>query len=117
MIGLNRKSWITLAESQLNKRLKIFGKQANVCNGCLEILMCDGPVSFQICQTLDNMRDSGIVTGPKKTPWKRLRRKFLPITEDCLNAYGFKIQGNKLVKIGAKNDTLLSGKVGNNLQR
>lgn len=105
MLGLHRKLWIKLANHQLEKRLNAFGEKANTCKGCLEILICDGPVSFQICQEVDNLIGEGFLNGPKKIyPFERIRRKFLLVSEECLNAYGMKINLGKLEirKEGAK---------------
>lgn len=85
---IHRKLWIALANDQFTRRKRIFGSQANVCRGCTEILMCTGPVSFQVCQALDELIKCGYVTGPKKIKYSRLRRKWLPISKECLEAYG-----------------------------
>lgn len=88
MFLISRKLWIALANDQLARRKRIFGSQANVCQGCTEILNCDGPISFQVCQSLDELMECGAVTGPKKIKYERLRRRFMPISRDCLEAYG-----------------------------
>ena len=88
MICLNRKLWRLMAEDQLKKRLEVFGEEAEVCRGCKEILICSGPISFQICKTVDEMITSGLLKGPKRVPWQRSRVKFLPVDEQCLAAYG-----------------------------
>ena len=97
-IGIPRKAWTLMAKHQLLKRQSIFGEQANVCEGCLEILMCSGPVSFGVCQAVERLQASGHITGPKKIPFAKLRRKTLPASKECLLAYGFHIEGNKLVR-------------------
>ena len=97
---LARKSWVKLAKHQLAKRKKIFGEQANVCEGCLEILLCEGPVSLQVCQALDEMIQTGVMSGPKKIPYSRIRRRFLPVSTTCLAVYSVKVEGNKLVVLG-----------------
>ena len=83
----------------MEKRKGTFGDEANVCDGCTEILICDGPISFGVCRTVDEMLPTGLLIGPKKIPWQRLRRYFLPISKDCLKAYGLGVKDNKLVKL------------------
>ena len=97
-IGIPRKLWINLARRQMARRKAIFGNQANVCKGCTEILLCSGPISFQVCETLDDMIATGLMSGPKKTPWQRLRRKYLPVSEECLKKYGILVKNGKLVR-------------------
>lgn len=99
MLLLSRKAWIILAKSQLNRRKELFGEEANVCDGCLEILMCSGPISLVICQEVDELVQAGLMTGPNKIPWRRLRRKYLPIEEECLKKYGFKEENGRLVSL------------------
>jgi len=98
IVGLKRKFWIPLAEASLKKRKELFGDEANTCEGCREILMCSGPISFQICQTIDKMMAEGLLKGPKKIPFRRMRAKFLPISEECLQAHASEIK--KLLKQG-----------------
>jgi len=88
MIKINRKVWVILAEDQLKRRKELFGEQANVCEGCREILICSGPISFQICQAIDELMTAGLLKGPKKIPFRRMRSKFLPIEEECIVKYG-----------------------------
>lgn len=88
IVGISRKLWIALANDQLAKRKRIFGSQANVCEGCLEILMCEGPISFQVCERVEELMAAGLVTGPKKIKYSQLRRRILPVSIDCLEAYG-----------------------------
>ena len=103
MIEIGRKAWCIMAEHQLTKRIEGFGDEANVCKGCQEILMCSGPISFQICQTVDEMLSTGLLKGPKKIyPFKKTRRKFLPIDGECLNKYGFTRDGQRME---AQNET------------
>jgi len=88
MKGLHRKLWIILAEKQLRRRKRIFGKQANVCRGCQEILICSGPISFQICQVVDEWIGLGFLAGPRKIyPFNKTRRKYLSADEQCLKKY------------------------------
>ena len=99
MIGLQRKAWVIIAENQLEKRLAIFGEEAKTCKGCKEILICSGPISFQVCQTVDELMETGQLKGPRKIyPFKRTRQKFLPIDEECLEKYGFLVKEGKLAK-------------------
>lgn len=99
MIGLPRKQWIVLAEAKLKDRKEHLGKEANTCEGCREILLCSGIVSFDVCNELDKMMADGLIAGPKKIPFRRMRQKYLPVSEDYLQFMGFKIQNNKLVAI------------------
>ena len=50
------------------RRLKAFGKRAKVCFGCSEILLCGGPISFEICQTLDEMIVNGLLKKTGRIP-------------------------------------------------
>lgn len=93
---LARPVWVALAKRQLRRRLKVFGSKAKTCKGCLEILMCHGPVSFEVCHALDEGIASGILSGPKKIPFGRVRRKYLPVSVECLAAYHWKIVGDKI---------------------
>ena len=85
---INRKLWVALANDQLERRKKFLGRYSKACEGCLEILMCDGPIGLHICTTIDKMQKDGLITGPKKIPFQKLRRKYLPVSVDCLIAYG-----------------------------
>ena len=90
IVGLKRELWIKLARSQLRRRLRGFGEHTRICDGCREILMCDGPFSFQICQTVDHMVAEGSISmSHPKTTFKRIRSKLLPASSDCINAYVF----------------------------
>ena len=96
IVGIKREFWIKLARSQLRRRLHFFGEKARVCDGCREILICDGPVSFQICKTVDNMVNEGTISViHPKTTFKRIRSKFLPASSDCINAYKFWVENGK----------------------
>jgi hypothetical protein len=88
LVMINRKLWTALANDQLSRHRKFMGDYSKACVGCLEILMCEGPIGLGICSTLDQMQKDGIVSGPKKIPFHRLRRKMLPVSIDCLIAYG-----------------------------
>lgn len=89
IVAINRKLWIALANDQLKKRRRYLGSAfAKPCSTCLKILMCDGPIGLNICRTVHQMQDDGLLTGPKRTPFEKLRRKYLPISRDCLIAYG-----------------------------
>ena len=97
IVGIKRDLWIRLARSQLRRRIYYFGEQAKVCDGCREILMCDGPISFQVCKTLDNMVVSGhIAIKPPKSTFRRIRKRFLPVSSDLLNAYKFYKDNGKI---------------------
>ena len=96
IIGLKRDLWIRLARNQFRRRIKIFGEPAKVCDGCREILICEGPISFQVCKDLDEMVELGLmkVKSPKSS-FKAIRSKFLPVSTNCLAAYKFtKSNGN-----------------------
>ena len=86
--AINRKLWVALANDQLKKRQRFMGRYAKACNGCLEILMCDGPIGLHICTTIDQMQKDGLISVPKKIPFQKLRRKLLPVSMECLKAYG-----------------------------
>lgn len=89
IILIPRKLWVALANDQLTRRRRYLGKGfAKPCSTCLEILMCDGPIGKHICSTLDKMQTEGLISGPKKIPFEKVRRKFLPIAIYCLEAYG-----------------------------
>ena len=85
---INRKLWVALASDQLKRRKKFLGRYAKACIGCLEILMCDGPIGLHLCTTLDKMQEDGLIKGIRKIPFQKLRRKYLPISMNCLIAYG-----------------------------
>ena len=90
IVGIERGLWIRLARSQLRRRLHYCGEEARVCDGCREILLCDGPISFQLCRALDDMVVSGhIEISPPKTTFKKMRSRYLPISTHCLAAYKF----------------------------
>ena len=96
IVGLKREFWIKLARSQLRRRLHFFGEKARVCDGCREILMCDGIISFQICETVDKMVVEGTISvSHPKTTFKRIRSKFLPASSDCIDAYKFWVENGK----------------------
>jgi len=87
--GISRKLWVALANDQLKRRKRYMGSSfAKPCSTCIEILMCDGPVGLHICRTIEQMQKDGLVEGPKKIPFEKLRRKLLPVSKDCLIAYG-----------------------------
>lgn len=87
-LGISRKLFLALANDQLTKRFRTLGVKAVGCSGCIEILMCDGPVSLDVCKALDELVGMGAVTGSKKIPWVRRRRKLWPVSKECLAAYG-----------------------------
>ena len=92
--AISRKLWIALANDQLKRRKRYMGNSfAKPCSTCLEILMCDGPIGLNLCRTIEQMQEDGLVKGPKKLPFERVRRKLLPISRDCLIAYGI-VKGN-----------------------
>jgi len=96
-VGLERKLWAILAEKQLRRRKRIFGKQVDICRGCQEILICSGPISFQICETVEERIESGLLKGPRKIyPFNRTRKKHLPIDTACLRKYKSLI--NKIIE-------------------
>ncbi len=90
---IERRLAVPIAEKQFRKRKRLFGARASVCFGCGEILICSGPISFEVCRTLDEMTASGLLSGPKKISWRRMRRRFLPIDDECLNKYSRFLKG------------------------
>jgi len=104
MIGIPRKLGAIIAEDQFKRRKELFGEQAEVCMGCAEILICEGAISFQICKAFDGMIASGLIKGPKKIPWQKMRRVSLPIDENCLRKYGLMVRDNKLIKIDSQEE-------------
>jgi len=92
IVGLARKLWIPLAEASLKRRKELFGEDANTCEGCREILVCSGPISFQICNTMDEMMATGLLKGPKKIPFRHMRAKFLPVYEEFLQTHASEIR-------------------------
>ena len=91
--GISRKLFIALANDQLRRRKRFFGSKANVCKGCLDILLCDGPISFEICETIEELMDCNLLSGPQKMPWERRRRKAFPALKRCLEVYGIAKKG------------------------
>lgn len=87
-LGINRKLWIALANDKLKRRKEVVKKYSMPCETCTELLMCSGIVGTHICSTIKKMQEDGLISGPKRIPFQRLRRKLLPISEDCLIAYG-----------------------------
>jgi hypothetical protein len=85
---INRKLWVALANDQLKQHKRFMGSYAKPCETCLEILMCEGPIGIGICSTLHQMQDDGVISGVNKIPFSKLRRKYLPVSENCLIAYG-----------------------------
>lgn len=86
--GIPRKLWVALANDQLARRKRYLGAEfAKSCNGCIEILMCDGPIGKHLCQTIDNMVKDGLLSAPKKIPINKRRQRLLPISRACLEAY------------------------------
>ncbi len=89
IIGINRKLWVALANDQLAKHRRYLGKEfAKPCATCIEILMCNGPIGKRACGVVNQMVDDGLLKGPKRMPFGQLRRKLLPVSRDCLVAYG-----------------------------
>ncbi len=88
-LAIPRKLWIALANDQLSRRKRYLGAAfAKPCSTCLEILMCEGPIGLHICRTIENMQTEGLLKGPKRIPFQRLRKKYLPVSRECLEAYG-----------------------------
>lgn len=86
-ISIKRKLFIALANDQFARRKRTFGAQANVCKGCREILICDGPVSFELCDYVCSLQHDGTLIGPKRIPWERQRSKTYLISRSCLKSY------------------------------
>ena len=89
ILAINRKLWVALANDQVSRRRRLFGKAfAKPCSTCPDILRCEGPIGIHMCRTIHKMQDEGIITGLKRIPFQKLRRKVLPISRECLVAYG-----------------------------
>ena len=86
--AITRKLFIALANDQYKRRKRTWGSEANVCNGCREILQCSGTISFQACQAIDDTVASEIMSGPKKSSFERFRSKYFGVSRDCLETYG-----------------------------
>lgn len=97
IVFIPRALWISMAREQLARRKEVFGDKANVCDGCCEILMCSGPISFQLCEALGVLIADGLVSGPKKIPYGRLRRRYLPASEEYLHSRGLRVENGRLV--------------------
>jgi hypothetical protein len=62
----NREAYKQACLANYQKRIEVFGEEARVCWGCIEILQCDGPVSFELCRILQEMAEQGLII--KKGP-------------------------------------------------
>jgi hypothetical protein len=92
---IKRKLWVALAHDQLKGRKRFLGAEfAKPCQTCGKILMCDGPIGLHFCTTVNQMIDDGLLKGPKRIQIDKRRAKFLPISRDCLIAYGLLAKPN-----------------------
>lgn len=86
---IKRKLWVALAHDQIKRRKRYLGSEfVKPCKTCVEILMCSGPIGKHICSTINDMLDDGLLLGPKRIPIDKRRAKLLPISRECLEAYG-----------------------------
>jgi len=87
--SIPRKLWVALANDQLKRRQRCLGKDfAKPCSTCIEILLCEGPIGEHICRTVNEMVDGGLLKGPKRINIDKRRKPILPVSRECLVAYG-----------------------------
>jgi hypothetical protein len=90
---IKRKLWVALAHDQLKRSKRYLGAEfSKPCQTCIDILMCSGPMGLHFCTTINKMLDDGLLEGPKRIQIDKRRAKHLPISRDCLIAYGLLAQ-------------------------